>query len=173
MIKEEKFKLVDELSEKLKNCQYFYIADPSSMTVAEVNKLRRAFYDKGLEYVVVKNSLIKKALSRLDADTTAMEMALKGTSGIIFSPQAANAPAKVIQDFRKGPMKKPTLKAAYIDSDIFVGDENLQVLCDLKSKNELIADVVALLQSPAKNVVSALQSGKNTLGGLLKTLSDR
>ena len=173
MTKEEKIKLSEELANKLKDYSYFYIADSSNLTVSAVNKFRKICFDKGLEYQMVKNTLIKKALEQLDADTSEMEAILKGASGIIFSPEAANAPAKAIKDFRKGGFEKPLLKAAYIDSDIFVGEENLNLLSDLKSKDELIGDVISLLQSPAKNVISALQSGKNTLSGLVKTLSEK
>ncbi len=173
MTREEKIKVVGELSEKLSNCPNFYIADSSDLTVDAINQFRGVCFDNGLEYRVIKNTLIKKALDTLEADTHEMEAILKGASGIIFSPDVANAPAKSIKEFRKKGFEKPLFKAAYIQSDIYVGEEQLDALANLKSKKELIGDVIGLLQSPAKNVVSALQSGGGTLAGLVKTLSER
>jgi large subunit ribosomal protein L10 len=123
---------------------------------------------------VYKNSFIKKALEAQEADYSEMFESLKGFSGVLFSPEVGNAPAKVIKEFRKKhKIEKPLLKAAAIDTDVFIGDENLVFLSELKSKNELIGDVIALLQSPAKNVISALQSGGNKLSGLVKALEER
>lgn len=173
MTREEKLQIVAELSNKLSNCANFYIADSSGLSVAAINKFRGACYSNGLEFKLFKNSFIKKALEKNNVETTQFEEVLKGTSGIIFSPEVANAPAKVLNKFRNEGNKKPLFKAAYIDSDIYIGDEKLTMLSEIKSKEELIGDVIALLQSPAKNVISALQSGKNTLGGLIKTLSER
>jgi len=174
MTREEKVQVLAELSEKLSNKPNFYVADASGLTVAEINRFRRLCFDKGVEYKVYKNTLIKKALEKLDVDYTEFNSALKGYSGIMFSTEdAANVPAKVLNDFRKGKAVKPFLKAASIESEFYFGDENLKMLSELKSKNELIGDIIGLLQSPAKNVVSALQSGKNTLAGLVKTLSER
>ena len=173
MTKEEKIKVVGELSEKLQNCPNFYVADTSDLTVDAINKFRGVCFKNGLEYRIVKNTLIKKALDTLEADTSEMEAVLKGASGIIFSPEVANAPAKAIKQFRKEGFEKPILKAAYIQTDIFVGNEHVDALSNLKSKKELIGEVVSLLQSPAKNVVSALQSGGGTLAGLVKTLSEK
>ena len=173
MTKQEKIELVNELSEKLKNSGRFYIADSSELPVAAINKFRRICFEKGLEYQMVKNTLIKKALQQLEEDTSELESVLKGASGIIFSPEVANAPAKAIKEFRKGGFDKPVMKAAYIETDVYIGEEYLTMLSELKSKHELIGDIIGLLQSPAKNVVSALQSGKNTLAGLVKTLSEK
>ncbi|QSE97512.1 50S ribosomal protein L10 [Fulvivirga lutea] len=174
MTREEKANIIEELKDKFSNNAHYYITDASGMSVAQVNNFRRLCFSKGVEYRVVKNTLIKKALDALNSDHAEIDDKLKGFSGVIFSSEVANAPAKVITEFRKkSALSKPLLKAASIDSDFFLGEENLKMLADLKSKNELIGEVVALLQSPAKNVVSALQSGKNTLGGLIKTLSER
>jgi large subunit ribosomal protein L10 len=132
-----------------------------------------------MEYKVYKNTLIRKALDTLDADTTAMDEALKGQSGILFSQDSGSAPAKLLQRFYKaeaygkGVTPKPTLKGAYIDTDVFTGSENLEFLSNIKSKNDLIGEIVGLLQSPAKNVISALQGGGNKLAGILKTLSEK
>ncbi|MGB0523240.1 MAG: 50S ribosomal protein L10 [Flammeovirgaceae bacterium] len=176
MTKEEKYALVDELSEKLANTDYFYIANTAGMTVAQMSEFRGMCFNAGLEYKIVKNTLIAKALERLDneADYTEFDPVLKGTSGIIFSPEIANAPAKVLKEFKKKTgWDKDLLKGASIDAAIFVGAEHLEALSNLKSKNELIGDVIGLLQSPANNVVRALQSGGNTISGLLKALEER
>ncbi|MFP4090943.1 MAG: 50S ribosomal protein L10 [Cyclobacteriaceae bacterium] len=175
MTREEKSALIDELAEKLKRTDYFYIADTAGMTVAQVNSFREMCYKRGVEYKVVKNTLIKKALERLDTDYTPFHKVLKGSSGIMFSPEISNIPANIIKDYRKKGknLEKPALKGASIDTALFVGDEHLDMLSSLKSKNELIGDVIGLLQSPAKNVVSSLQSGKNLLAGIVKTLSER
>ncbi|WP_187264235.1 50S ribosomal protein L10 [Pontibacter beigongshangensis] len=173
MTREEKEIIVKDLSEKLANTNYFYITDASTMSVASTNQFRRLAFERGLEYKVYKNSLIKKALDTLEADTTALEGVLKGFSGVVFSPEVGNAPAKLIKDFRKKGNPLPLLKGAYIDAGIYVGDDQLDALTNVKSKYELIGDVIGLLQSPAKNVVSALQSGGSKLAGILKTLSEK
>ncbi len=176
MTREEKASIIGELTDKFKANANFYITDASGLTVTEVNALRRLCFEKGVEYFVAKNTLIQKALDNLDADFSEFEekAVLKGFSGILFSEEIGNMPAKVIKEYRKKQAsEKPILKAASIDTDLFIGEENLSVLHDLKSKNELIGEVIGLLQSPAKNVVSALQSGKNTLAGLVKALSER
>ncbi len=174
MTKEEKVKVVAELSEKFKANSNFYLADASGFTVAEVNDFRRLCFEKGVQFHVYKNTLIKKALDTLDGDFAPLDEALKGFSGIIFSEEVANVPAKVIKEFRKKKGgEKPTLKAASIDTDFFIGDENLKMLSELKSKPELIGEVIGLLQSPAKNVISALKSSGGTLAGLVKTLSEK
>ena len=176
MTREEKLEIIEGLTEKLKDNPYFYIADASGFSVAQVNAFRRTCFEKGVEYKVYKNTLIKKALENLDADYSGLDVALKGFSGIIFSKETGNLPAKVILDFRKKLGKKetrPVFKGASIDSDIFVGDNNLEMLSTLKSKQELLGEVIGLLQSPMTKLVSALQSGQNTIGGLVKTLSER
>jgi large subunit ribosomal protein L10 len=131
-------------------------------------------YKNGVEYRVYKNTLIRKALEKNTAvDYTPLFKTLQGFSGVMFSKEVGNTPAKIIKEFRKKLDGKPVLKAASIDSSLFIGDENLNMLSELKSKNELIGEVISLLQSPAKNVISALLSGKNTLGGLMKALEER
>ena len=174
MTREEKASIIEELSEKFANHTHFYITDASGFTVAEVNNFRRLCYKSGVEYGVYKNTLIRKALEKQEgADFTAMFDVLKGFSGVIFSKEVGNAPAKVIREFRTKMEGKPVLKGASIDTSIYIGDENLTMLSELKSKNELIGDIISLLQSPAKNVISALQSGKHTVAGLLKALEER
>ena len=179
MTREEKALLIDELSEKLENNNNYYFTDAGGFTVAQINNFRRMCFEKGLEFKVYKNTLIKKALEKREGvDTAVLDegKVLKGYSGIIFSQEAANIPAKVIKEFRKkgmGPENYPVLKAALIENEIYVGDENLDMLSSLKSKNELIGEVIGLLQSPAKNVISALESSKHKLAGIVKTLSER
>ncbi|MEH0157540.1 50S ribosomal protein L10 [Limibacter armeniacum] len=178
MTKQEKFELVEELSQKLAATDYFYIVDAASMTVEEVNKFRQACFDKGIEYRVVKNKLIEKALGTLEADYSEFtdKAVLKGMSGIMFSPESGSAPAKALKEFRKGMGKDrqiPVLKGASVDSALYVGDNTLEALTSIKSKAELIGDVIGLLQSPAKNVISALSSSGQTISGILKTLEER
>jgi large subunit ribosomal protein L10 len=175
MTKQEKYALVDALVDKLQNTNYFYITDTSGMSVAQINDFRGACFKKGLEYRVVKNKLIAKALERLDTDYTEFsEKVLKGFSGIIFSTESGKVPAEVIKDFtKKSKLDKPALKGASIDSAIFIGAEHLDTLSKIKSKEELLGEVIGLLQSPITNVLGALQSGGHTISGILKTLEER
>ena len=171
MNKEEKHDLVLALSEQMKEYGNFYITDTSDLTVAKVNNIRRKCFESNITMQVAKNSLIKKAMEAAGGDFTQMYDVLKGSSSILFS-KSATAPAKLIKQLRKQG-DKPILKAAYIDSAIFVGDNQIDTLMTLKSKEQLIGEIIGLLQSPAKNVVSALQSGGNKLAGIVKTLQDR
>ena len=171
MNKEEKHDLVLALSEQMKEYGNFYITDTSDLTVAKVNDIRRKCFESDITMQVAKNSLIKKAMEAAGGDFTQMYDVLKGSSSILFS-RSATAPAKLIKQLRKT-SEKPILKAAYIDSAIFVGDNQIDTLMTLKSKEQLIGEIIGLLQSPAKNVVSALQSGGNKLAGIVKTLQER
>jgi len=174
MTRQEKATIIEELKDKFSKNAHYYITDASGLSVGQINNFRRLCFSKGVEYRVFKNTLIKKALDEMNTDHSSIDAQLKGFSGVIFSEEAANLPAKVITEYRKKQaIGKPLLKAAYIDSDFFIGEENLKMLSELKSKNELIGEVIGLLQSPAKNVISALLSGKNTIGGLVKALSER
>jgi len=175
MTREDKGVIIEELSEKFKSVPYFYITDAAGMSVAETNRLRRMCFERGVEYRVVKNTLIKKALQTLDTDYSSFEgTVLKGFSGVMFHLESGKVPAKLIKDFRKeSGNDKLKLKGASIDFSLFIGADQLDTLMTLKTKNELIADVIALLQSPAKNVISGLQGGGNKLAGILKTLSER
>ena len=175
MTKQEKIALVDELTEKLQNTDYFYITDTGGMNVSEINDFRHACFNQGLEYKIVKNTLIGKALERLDTDYAEFsEKVLKGTSGIVFSPESGKAPAVVISDYlKKKKSEKPLLKGASIDSAVYIGSEHLESLTKIKSKAELIGDVITLLQSPAKNVISGLKGSGDTISGLLKALEER
>ncbi|KKX49243.1 50S ribosomal protein L10 [Sphingobacterium sp. IITKGP-BTPF85] len=171
MRKEEKQEIVQALAEQIKSYGNFYITDTSELSVEKVNGIRRKCFEGGIEIKAVKNTLIKKALIEAGVDSEEIIGALKGASTMMFS-EVANAPAKLIQALRKEG-DKPLLKAAYIQETAFIGDNQLKALVSLKSKNELIADVIAALESPAKNVISALQSGGNTISGLVKALEQR
>lgn len=171
MKKEEKYEVVNALTEQIKEYGNFYITDTSNLTVAKINAIRRKCFESDIKIQVAKNSLIKKAVEAIGGDFTPMYDALKGSSSIMFS-KSTNAPAKLIKELRKSG-EKPVLKAAYIQSSFFIGDNQLDALIDLKSKEQLIGDIIGLLQSPAKNVISALQSGGNKLAGILKTLEER
>jgi len=171
MNKEEKYDLVVALTEQIKEYGNFYITDTSDLTVAKINNIRRKCFENDITMQVTKNSLIKKAMEAAGGDFSPIYDVLKGSSSILFS-KSATAPAKLIKQLRKTG-EKPILKAAYIDSAVFIGDNQLDTLTKLKSKEQLIGEIVGLLQSPAKNVLSALQSGGTTIPGLVKTLQER
>jgi len=171
MKKEEKHDVVLALTETIAEYGNFYITDTANLSVAKVNDIRRKCFDNGIKMQVAKNSLIRKAMEASQGDYSEIFDVLKGSSSILFS-KSANAPAKLIKQLRKTG-DKPLLKAAYIDSSVFIGDNQLDALVNLKSKEQLVADIIALLQSPAKNVISGLQSGGNKLAGIVKTLQER
>lgn len=175
MTREEKAVVIGELVEKFSANMNFYITDASGMSVAQTNSLRRLCFDKGIEYKVVKNTLIAKALEQMNTDYAPFdEKVLRGFSGVMFSGEDANAPAKLIKEFRKkSGGQSPKFKGASIDTDLFIGEENLDMLSQLKSKAELIGEVITLLQSPAKNIISGLKGSGGKLAGILKTLSER
>jgi large subunit ribosomal protein L10 len=173
MTKSEKQAVIEEIAGKLQDTKYFYVTDASGLSVEEVNQFRRKCFEGGVEYKVYKNTLIQKAVESVEGASNDVGEVLKGFSGIVFSPDSSNAPAKIIKGLRKEGFEKPLLKAASIDGDLYVGDESLDALSKLKSKTELIGEVIGLLQSPATNVISALQSGGNNLSGLLKALAER
>ena len=170
MKRDGKQAVISELKELFTANQNFYIADTSGLTVAEVSKLRRMCFKQGVKLKVAKNTLIKKALESMDGDYSGVYGSLKGTSGLMLC-ETANVPAKILKDFRKT-SERPTLKAAFVESAVFVGDNQIDALANLKSKAELIGEIIGLLQSPAQNVIGALQSSGNKLGGILKTLSE-
>ncbi|WDF68009.1 50S ribosomal protein L10 [Sphingobacterium oryzagri] len=171
MRKEEKQEIVQALAEQIKSYGNFYITDTADLSVDKVNNIRRKCFDQGIIIQVAKNSLIEKALLEAGIDSEELRGVLKGASTLMFS-ETGNAPAKLIKELRKSG-EKPVLKAAYIQETAFVGDDQLNALVTLKSKDELVADIIAALQSPAKNVISALQSGGNTISGLVKALEER
>ena len=171
MKKEEKDKIIDVLAEQLSAYKNFYITDTSNLTVETTNQLRRLCFNKGVKMKVAKNTLIKKAMEKTGVNYENLFEVLKGSSTILFA-EGGSIPAKLIKEFRRK-NEKPILKGAFIESSVYVGDNQLDTLSNLKTKNELIGDIITLLQSPAKNVVSALQSSGGKLAGIVKTLSER
>ncbi|TVR82819.1 MAG: 50S ribosomal protein L10 [Saprospirales bacterium] len=173
MRKEQKVEIIEFLKDKFTNTPFFYLTDASKLSVEDVNKFRRACFDKGIEMKVVKNTLAKIAMESIENGDryTPIFDSLKGPTAILFT-DTANAPGKVLKEFRKT-HDRPILKAAYIEESIYIGDEQIEALATLKSKEDLLGDVILLLQSPIKNVLSGLQSGGQTIAGLLKTLEER
>jgi len=173
MTRAEKTATIEALKEKFANAEYFYLTDSSTLTVEQVNKFRRLCFEKGIEMRVVKNTLVKKALEDAPEEKKYQDLqeALKGPTAVLFT-ETANTPARILKKFRES-NDKPVLKAAYIDSSIYLGDDQIELLTKLKSKEELVGEIIVLLQSPVKNVLGSLQSGANTLSGLLKALEDR
>jgi large subunit ribosomal protein L10 len=171
MNKQEKNEMIATLEGMLNDNTNFYLADISGLTAGENSALRRLCFKRGVSLQVVKNTLLKKAFETNDADFSELYNVLVGNISIMQS-EVANSAAKVIKEFRKK-NAKPILKAAYLEESLYIGDENLSVLADLKSKNELIGDIITILQSPAKNVITSLQSGGNKLSGIVKALQER
>ena len=171
MTKEEKNQFIDVLDKSIQENSNFYLADISGLTAEESSALRRLCFKREVSLQVVKNTLLKKALERNDGNFEDLYDVLKGNTSIMFT-DVANKPAKVIKEFRKK-HDKPVFKAAHLDAAFYIGEEHLDILSDLKSKDELIADIIMLLQSPAKNIISSLQSGGSTLSGIVKTLSEK
>jgi large subunit ribosomal protein L10 len=175
MKKEDKSAIIKQLETTLGEYAHFYLADIGGLDAAQTSNLRRICYKEDIKLVVVKNTLLQKALDNLSVDYSELYATLKGETSLMLS-NSANVPAKVISDFSKqksNKLKKPILKAAYVEESFYIGEDNLEALIHVKSKNELIGEIIGLLQSPAKNVISALQSGGTTIHGVLKTLSER
>ncbi|MBL6656011.1 MAG: 50S ribosomal protein L10 [Flavobacteriaceae bacterium] len=171
MTREEKAQVVENLTAVLEGTSTVYITDISGLDAGTTADLRRACFKANVKMSVVKNTLLEKAMEASDKDFGELTTILKGNSSMMIS-DIGNAPAKLIKDFRKK-ADRPILKGAFIEEAIYIGDENLEALVSIKSKEELVADVIALLQSPAKNVVSGLKSGGSKLSGILKTLSEK
>lgn len=173
MTKDQKNEVIEVLKEKFNQYNNFYITNTESLSVAEVNKLRRICFNKQVEMKVAKNTLIRKALEDIDTERySGVYDSLNGVTALLFS-ESSKEPALIISSFRTENKKEnPVLKAAYIDSDIFIGDKELDTLKTLKSKNDLIGEIIGLLQSPAKTVISGLNAGAK-LAGLVKALEDR
>jgi large subunit ribosomal protein L10 len=170
MRKEVKDTIIHELGEKLKQYPHFYLVDVTGLNAEDTAALRRKCFKQEIKMVVVKNTLLHKALEASDIDFEPIYSALKGSTAVLFT-QVANVPAKLLKEYTK--VGIPALKAAYAEESIFVGADRLEELASIKSKSELIADVVAMLQAPAQSVISALESGANTIHGVLKTLEER
>jgi len=173
MKKEDKGQLIESLEEQLKESNIFYLADISGLNAEQTSDLRRLCYNRGIQLSVVKNTLLKKAMENVEKDFDELYDVLKGNTAMMFS-ETGNLPARLIKDYvKKYKTDRPALKGAYVEEMCYVGADNLEFLSNIKSKDELIGDIIGLLQSPAKNVISALQSGGNTIAGLVKTLSER
>lgn len=172
MKKEVKDTIIVDLGEKLKKYPHFYLVDVTGMNAKATSSLRRKCFKQEIKMVVVKNKLLHKAFEASDVDFSDLYSVLKGNTAVLFA-ETANLPAKLLKDKDVEKAGVPSLKAAYAEEGIYVGADKLDELASIKSKNEVIADIVALLQSPTKNVVSALQSGANTIHGVLKTLGER
>ena len=171
MRKEDKQVLIDSMLSELQACPNFYLTDISDLNAEKTSQLRRQCFNSGVKMIVVKNALFHKAMQQMEKDYEGLYDVLKGSTAVMFC-ETGNAPAKLIKNFRKT-SDRPILKGAYIEECCYIGDDMLDALCNIKSKNDLIADVIALLQSPMKNVISALQSGGQKLSGVLETLSER
>jgi len=168
---EQKSKIVDEIVKELADYAHVYVTDMSGFTVETVNQLRRLCFRRDIKLRVVKNTILKRAMDEASVDYSDIYPALVGPTSIMLSNNG-NSPARLIKEFRNK-NKKPLVKAAFIEEATYFGDEQLEFLCNLKSREELIGDIVGLLQSPARNVISALQSGGGKLAGIVKTLSER
>jgi len=171
MTREEKSIVIEDLTAQLAENNTIYLADISGLDAGVTSNLRRACFKSNVSIAVVKNTLLAKAMEKSDKDFGDLPSTLKGNTSIMFA-EAGNAPAKVIKEFRKK-SEKPILKGAFVEEAVFVGDDNLEALVNIKSKEEVIGEIVGLLQSPAKNVVSALKSSGGKIAGILKTLSEK
>jgi len=171
MTREEKSQVIEELTAQLAESPNIYLADISGLNAGSTSDLRRACYKANVQLNVVKNTLLNKAMEASEKDFGDLASVLKGNTSVMYS-ETGNAPAKVIKNFRKK-SEKPLLKGAFIEEAIYIGDEQLDMLVEIKSKEEVIGDIIGLLQSPAKNVISALKSGGGTLAGIIKTLSEK
>jgi large subunit ribosomal protein L10 len=171
MKREEKDIIVNNLVDQLNGSPHFYLADASELNAEATSLLRRKCFESEIKMLVVKNTLLRRALEQTEYQVEELYDVLKGATAVMFT-ETGNAPAKLIKEFRKK-FEKPILKGAYVEESVYVGDDQLESLVNVKSKEELIGDVIALLQSPAKKVISQLQSGGNILSGVLKTLSDK
>ena len=171
MTREEKSQVIQDLTAVLAGTNTLYLADISGLNAKNTSNLRRACFKAGVQLTVVKNTLLAKAMEASDKDFGKLPTVLKGNTSMMIA-EASNAPAKLIKDFRKK-SKKPLLKGAFAEESVYIGDEQLDALVDIKSREELIGEIIGFLQSPAKNVISALQSGGQKLSGILKTLSEK
>ncbi len=171
MRREEKITIIDSLAEKLKTYSHFYLTDNDQLNAADTSNLRRKCFENDIKLIVVKNTLLQRALEKSELNLEELYPVLKGTTSIMFA-NAGNSPAKLIKEFRKL-HDKPLLKGAYVQESIYLGDNMLDTLVSVKTKQELLGDIILLLQSPAKNVISALKSGGNKIHGVLETLSKK
>ncbi len=171
MRKEDKSTIIDSIAANVSEFNHFYVTDTAGLDAGATSDLRRLCFNKDVKMIVVKNTIFKKALDKSEIDYAEIYSILKGSSTVLFS-NTGNAPAKLIKEFSKK-HNKPVLKGAFVEQSMYIGEDQLAVLVSIKSKEELIGDVIGLLQSPMKNVVSALQSGGSTIHGILKTLGEK
>ena len=171
MRKEEKNQLVESITELLNNNPTIYITDISTLNAEATSNLRRLCFKRNIKLTVVKNTLLKRAMEKSNKNLEELYPVLKGSTSLMFA-EAGNAPAKLIKEFRKN-LEKPSLKGAYVEEVSYLGNDQLEMLINVKTKNELIGDLIALLQSPPKQVISGLQSGGQKLTGILKALSEK
>jgi len=171
MTREEKSQVIEELTTQLADNSNIYLTDISGLDAAATSRLRRACFKSNVKLAVVKNTLFEKAMEASDRDFGELPTILKGNTSVMYS-ETGNAPAKVIKEFRKK-SEKPLLKGAFIEETTYIGDDLLDALVDIKSREELLGEIIGLLQSPAKNVISALKSSGGTIAGIVKTLSER
>ena len=171
MTREEKNQVIDNLAQQISEAKHFYLADISELNAEDTSSLRRKCFEKDIKLLVVKNTLFRKALEKCENNYEELYDVLKDSTSIMFT-ETGNVPARLIKEFRKE-RDKPMLKAAFVEESFYIGDEQLDFLTTIKSKEELIGDLILLLQSPAKNVLSALQSSGGKLAGILKTLSEK
>ena len=171
MTKEQKVHEIQDLTDRLSSVKNLYLTDIAGLDAVQTTALRRACFNSNIKLSVVKNTLLQKAMEASNKDFGNLKEVLKGNTSLMFS-DVGNTPAKLIKNFRKK-SEKPLLKGAYIEEAIYIGDDQIDVLESIKSKEELIGEVITLLQSPAKNVISLLQSGRSNISGILKTLSER
>lgn len=171
MTREEKSQVIEALTIKLTEEKIIYFTDISGLNALDTSNLRRACFKANIKLAVVKNTLLEKAMEKSDKDFGELPSTLKGNTSLMLS-EKGNAPAKLIKEFRKK-SDRPLLKGAYVEEAIYVGDDQLNTLVNIKSKEEVIGDIISMLQSPAKNVISALQSGSHILSGIIKTLSEK
>ena len=171
MRRDEKNAIIDSLAERIKEYSHFYLTDTAQLNAADTSHLRRLCFERDIKFIVVKNTLLQRALEQSEGNYEELYPVLKGYMSIMFT-NSGNVPAKLIKEFRKK-HDKPVLKGAYVQDSIYVGDKALDALISIKTKDEVIGEIIMLLQSPAKNVISALQSGANTIHGVLETLSKR
>lgn len=172
MNREDKLNVIEDLTAQLSNASTIYLADISGLNAVTTSDLRRACFKANIRLAVVKNTLLEKAMEASDKDFGELPGVLKGSTSLMFS-ETSNEPAKLIKAFRLKTKSKPILKGAFVQESVYIGDDQLESLVNIKSKEEVIGDIISLLQSPAKNVISGLKSGGGKLAGILKTLSEK
>ena len=172
MRREQKLQIIEDLTQKLDQYPHIYLADTLGLNAQDTQDLRAACFKQNIKLIVVKNTLLSKAIDKSEKDLDELKEVLKQPTALMLS-EVGNAPAKLIKNFRKKGLEKPVLKGAYVEESVYIGDDKLETLASIKSKEELIADVIMLLKSPINTVLSQLNSGKNLLAGITKTLSER